>query len=193
MLKTPPLGQVSTRERAQIAKWTGMEWNHWRLDRERAVRNYRLDHMRQKYPDKFLSIMKAIAVGEVSPRGNALYRSRYMSEFGGDYTYWLRYTDPSTGEVYVSGVPYGEKIRANGRQLRSWESETFDEHVDRGGNVIDTSRLMFLSSNAFAPQAIEWTVRRRKRQLWDCTTADGCMAWKLSMTLEEYLGIEAEA
>ncbi len=190
------LSKLSTKRKQEIAKWAGRSsweshggWGNGYEIHLRWAQLWTWEQLRHKHPEQFLKAIKAVEVDH-SERGNTLLRSRFMGSFG-SVTHWLRYNDSTTGEVYVSGVPYGEKVKADGRPLRPWESEYEEAWVDRGGNRIDLVRLAML--NQFAPRPSEWTVRRKRRPLWDCTTADGCMAWKFGLTLAEYLGIEAEA
>lgn len=70
----------------------------------------RMAAMRHRGPEKLLPAIGAELVAR-SERGNELHKvPREKGIFRAD-AYFLKYTDPSTGRVYVSGVPHKGKAR----------------------------------------------------------------------------------
>lgn len=74
-----------------------------------------MDMLRHSDPDQFLTLLEAKKLRRTSKKGNQLWETM---KFGNNYysnwshsgaptpQHWLRYMCPSTGEIYVSGVPY---------------------------------------------------------------------------------------
>lgn len=91
---------------------------------ERLQRIVALDILRHEDPDRFLKTIKANKSPAPSLRGNELWVS--------DGRCWLRYADPSTHEIYVSGVPNRDdadnamawKFRLSKEEYLSIEKET---------------------------------------------------------------------
>lgn len=104
---TPPISMTTITETKAWLESIGRArtWG-WANQRQRS-RYQQLatwDRLRQADPDKFLKVIKARPRGPVTERGNQLFLSRYMGGIG-VWSQWLRYECPSTGQVYVKGVP----------------------------------------------------------------------------------------
>lgn len=97
------------RDRGYLQMYRGGRALPGRNNLERLQRIVGLDMLRHSQPDEFLKYLKGRQLKRTSQRGNELWSTREMSSAyywtGGLVQHWLRYTCPSTGQVYVSGVP----------------------------------------------------------------------------------------